>query len=657
MTTRYTREELLAMDEDDLGFVYQSVTNQPVPINAKKKDLIEEILAERQKKKSEETKLSPSLSPPVKSVRSTLLKTPKKAQAPIKQSVSVRPDVVSRGLIETEILEEKEKGTPLSPADLPQKPRRGRPPKSKKSLEESEERERSSSPDYGPPKSPETQPRSILESIAIQVKETKVVNPKASFQKAAIREKEPEFVTPIVVSDVNVSSVILPVEEEAKISISEFLSGIGFSGAVVPARVPARVPSRPPSPLPAPATIEEEPQRVEPPPSLPSKKPKYSEYVKEGKYEEEEPVPKKIPSKRITKVVSVEEPEPESKKVSRPKESPIKLTSKEPVRIEEVTEPVPSEKKIRRRATVVKRTEELEIPQTPTRVPSKPVEETIEEPVRVPSEPKKTSKLIEKISEISIPKKVPSAKKVSPKTAEKIEREFEDEDIDMPLIPKKKSIKTPAPKPPSPKSAEPKKVSPTEEELLDMPLIRKKKTIKTPAPKPPSPKSVSSEEDIPLVPRKKKVQKVAPESETSPVIVRRLTKTSEIKETSKGPKEVVKKIEAETEVVEEPETGEEAEEIFTRIQSAPSSKASSRTPSAPSSLRKTKETKDIRKILESVDQSKIGVGKSKNLYTLKDLENILISIDVAHTGKKEKLKKEKLVERLQNKLRDYGLLE
>jgi hypothetical protein len=280
MTTRYTREELLAMDEDDLGFVYQSVTNQPVPINAKKKDLIEEILAERQKKKSEETKLSPSLSPPVKSVRSTLLKTPKKAQAPIKQSVSVRPDVVSRGLIETEILEEKEKGTPLSPADLPQKPRRGRPPKSKKSLEESEERERSSSPDYGPPKSPETQPRSILESIAIQVKETKVVNPKASFQKAAIREKEPEFVTPIVVSDVNVSSVILPVEEEAKISISEFLSGIGFSGAVVPARVPARVPSRPPSPLPAPATIEEEPQRVEPPPSLPSKKPKYSEYVK-----------------------------------------------------------------------------------------------------------------------------------------------------------------------------------------------------------------------------------------------------------------------------------------------------------------------------------------------------------------------------------------
>lgn len=720
MSTTYTRETLQEMDENDLGYVYETVTNQTVPSRPKRKQLIEEILATqtissptRGRKTSKspspksasrsasrspgiprskspksprpektKTKSDISLSPPVTTVRSTMIKAPKKAVSPMKQNIVVSPDVTARLIIQKEIEKDKEKGTPTTPSETPVKRGRGRPPKSKKS----EESPRTSSDEYGPPKSPTSDKKSLVENMKSQMKDIKVLNPKGSFQTATIREKQPGIITPIVVSDVNVSTVALPVNEEAKISIADFLSRIG--GGPIEKQLSPR-------PSPVKTTIVEEEIKVSPPPSIPGRKtykPKPGEFIKESKLEEgtvllrpsdEEGEAVKIVSKKIAKivppseeVVSDEEGEKEiDKEIAKAEQvvsKTIKLIPKIP---EEVREEKKEEKKPRRRATVVKRTSEtLEIPseqqveQAQVELPASPkiksrVSSRAASPIRARSpsrspsgavsplpspraaspepSPKPTKKIVSipDISDIPSEKKS-TKKKVSPKTLQKIEEEIDFEKV--PLTKTKKSIVAKIPTPVT-SSAE----SIDSEELLDIPLkqLSKKqiskitKKIETTAPVT-APITAKKTTKKPTSPIASPIASPSASPSPSPVLVRRTTKTTLVKETPKGPKEVIKDIETEEEEIEEPVSASQAEEIFTRITSGASSKASSKAPSrVPSRVPSERKTVDAYAVFEklNVKRDKVNVSRAKNYYTGKQLEEILIELGLPHTGKKEVL--------------------
>ena len=733
MSTTYTIETLQQMDENDLGYVYETVTNQTVPSRPKRKQLIEEILATqtissptrgRKTSKSSapksasrsasrspvsprsksprpektKTKSEISLSPPVTTVRSTMIKAPKKVVAPIKQNVVVGPDVTARLIIEKDIQKDKEKGTPTTPSEIPAKRGRGRPPKSKKS----EESPRTSSDEYGPPKSPTSDKKSLVENMKSQMKDIKVLNPKGSFQSATIREKQPGIITPIVVSDVNVSTVALPVTEEAKISIADFLSRIG--GGTI---------EKQPSPRPSPVktTIQEEEIKVGPPPSIPGRKtykPKPGEFIKESKLEEgtvllrpsdEEGEAVKIVSKKIAKIVPPSEEVVSDEEGEKGEEllvsKTIKLIPKVPSpreKIEEVQEEKKEEKKPRRRATVVKRTSEtleipseqqveqsqIELPASPKRVSSRaasPIKARSRSPSRSPSrtrvesplpspepspKPKKKIVSIPDISDIPSEKKS-GKKKVSPKTLQKIE-----EEIDFEKVPLTKKKKSKAEKIPTPVTSSAESID--SEELLDIPLktlskkqitkIIKKGEKETAASAPAASAPAASAPAVSAPVTTKKTKKPVPSPvaspisspvaspvaspSPSPVLVRRTTKTTVVKETPKGPKEVIKNIEKEEEEIEEPVSASQAEEIFTRITSGASSKASSKAPSrVPSRVPSERKTVDAYAVFEklNVRRNKVNVGRTKNDYTGKQLEEILIELGIAHTGKKEVLVK------------------
>jgi hypothetical protein len=703
MSKIYTREALLAMKEEDLSYVYQTVTNQTLPTKPKRIQLIDEIL-ETQLTSNSQTKKTPSsplsspskgrktskspepktsvmsteetiYSPPVKTVRSTMIKVPKKASSsPVKQVVTVNADVVSRGLIQKDIFEDKEKGEDISPSEAPVKRGRGRPPKSKKSDEESSSRSKSET-SVSVPKSPTSERKSMIENIATQVKQTKVLNPKASFQTAAIKERS-QLITPIVVSDVNVSTVALPVSEEAKISISDFLSGIGFTSTIPQAPVkPSPRASRGLSPIRKDAEKGEPEIKVTKTTLIePSEEPSKSV---------------KIISKTISKVLPpseeiVSEEEEEEKEQEKEVEAevaevikPIKISPISiPKKIVEVEEEPKEEKKPRRRATVVKRTTEAlvipgakQIPERTIEIASIPYPSPKSSPVRsikTPS-PKLSPVPSPKLSPVPSPKlsSVPSPKlspvpspKPSPVPSPKPSPKLPKKSILIPDISDVPSVR---------KSAKKKKISTgtiekidkeLEEEIdwEDFDLVRKptKKTV----PVPDATKKTIKKTVVPptrITEESSDEYADVPSPSPSPVLVRRLTTTTEVKEKSKGPKEVIKNIESDVEEVEEPVSESQAEKIFTRIQSGTtsksSSKAPSRAPSAPPSARKTTETVDYRGILEKIDRNKVNETRKKTDYSGKDLENFLKELRIPYTG----LKKSVLVKKILDKMDEYGL--
>ena len=227
----YTYEQLNDMDHSELALAYETIMNKTLPSKLKKKDAIQEIInTQKEEEELEETESEKKIrSAPASKVRSTLLKTkspPEQSKLLSKaaaRSYTIEPQAVSTMLVEKEVEEEQEQEEESA------KPKRGRPPKKveKLVLTSSEE----PAQQYQPPASRKPEKvDNILEKIKKSAK-VSLLNPKASFQGGdTVREREPESITPIVVSEANLVSVRLPVHEEAIQSITDFLHDVGYTG-------------------------------------------------------------------------------------------------------------------------------------------------------------------------------------------------------------------------------------------------------------------------------------------------------------------------------------------------------------------------------------------------------------------------------------------
>lgn len=221
--TTYTREELYEMPDDDLSSVYESITQTPLLSTIKKKDMIEQIISLSTSKQSEEEEVKKSRKKPVKKIRSTMYKTKtspeKNIEVTMKTSTRGRPrkEVVEEQSVLEQIEEElsEEKGTTQKrgrpkkidvPAKVPSS-RRGRP--SQKNKEEEEEISSSLNSSS-----------SSIDNITMSSKKLNILNPHASFQKS---DTIKESTIPIIVSEKNTISVVLPIQQDAVQTISDFL--------------------------------------------------------------------------------------------------------------------------------------------------------------------------------------------------------------------------------------------------------------------------------------------------------------------------------------------------------------------------------------------------------------------------------------------------
>jgi hypothetical protein len=643
--SKYTRQDLIDMQDDELEVVYEEVLEKSYPSTKKRKDIVAEILAAQKEKEEEEEeeervsekkkKTAPKAAP-VSSVRSTLLKpnkSPLKSKPPqVVQTVD--PLLISQALVEEELMPEEEEEEVVEKKQT----KRGRPPKKIEKLSlstSSEEIER-----YQPPKKTVSEP-SRIDTILDRIKKSAKVdllNPKASFQKGdVVREREPEISTPIVV-DANLVSIELPVHEEAKKSITDFLHDIGFQ---------------------------------------------------EG--EETVPSPKKVvsPKKKGAPVVSVDEELERLASGGEPEDEEEFFTLGEPVSVVKSVEPRKSVSATAPSATAPSATapsatvpigkQEKSMTKSIKEILEQEEAEKLEEELRYAKE-----KEIEAEKERELEKRTLESERIKKKISRRPvlvqETTAEGEEIGEPEVAQVEEVAEPEVA--EPEISEPEVAEPEDEDeklkqqllrspakwknidLADIPFSEFKnyKPKKKKAPIPEKPKAtVPATVPAPSSKKKEKKETITTEiEEPEPLVVKKTVKKTEVKETPSGRKDVVKSVREQIEEVEEEEPKskppskpsskkKKAAEVVEEEEEEPKSKP----PSKPSSKKKkAAEVVDVLPILQQVDRSKMAAGRGKNFYGTKDLQDILRQLPGVKISQK---KKEELVATLDEWLTRYGL--
>lgn len=667
--TSYNRQELEDMNDEDLTQVYASIKKKKLPLTKTKEEAISEILGEMTPKKSKVSAPErPTLSTIKKPVtmRKSTMKTP-----PVPVTTSVVPDTMTRKILEKEIVEEGGSqdsfgsGSGSIGSSGSSGPRRRGRPRKEESLEKERqkaEREREQeeillSPRRG------GQPMSKIDSIKKSAMSAMVLNPKASFQKPdVIIERQREYIQPIVVSDVNISAVALPVQEEAKQTISDFLHSIGYNKQ-------EEVPE---------PTMEEAPIVIKPPVSESKKSVRITETKTTKKVPSVPLVPSlpvvpSGPSVRLApSVTSIGSEAIPSRRVP-PSQAPVlslldkemeELTSKiSKLEVEKESEKVTKTKRTRRPVIV------SQVTATGEKVESIQPREKSPSPVKIPSSQKPASSVMTSLEGLKFTKKSPIKSPIQP-----VQKQMSVEDLVQSLeglsfrkSPKRMSPVEQEEKIEQVKEPEPLVESPETARLGDIVLKRKKprrKVVETiqeteeePVQEKVQEKAKESEEinfeDIPLIrkkPKKKEididmplirktstsrapveVEKEVPEMTTvippsKPMVVKKTKVEKEIQETEEGPVEVVKKVEKKVEEV--------------------------KPPSRPASLLRPKlDNQTIKdKLVElQVERSKISTQRGAKFYGIEDLKNILREIGKSTVGNKSEL-----AERLVNVLNEVN---
>ena len=624
--SKYTEEQLQAMQDDELSFVYEEVIpDKTMPATKKRNAIIQEILAaqEEQAEIEEERESAKKRKPkaaPITSVRSTMLKPkspPKTSLAKLAKGLQKQPSLVktlepqttSLELI-TQDIESEENDTEGSDSA---KPKRGRPPKKveKLSLTSSSEEEIKS---YEPPRRIEEQGSKvddILEKIKKSAK-VSLLNPRASFQKGdVVRERESQTITPVVISEANLVSIQLPIHEEAKKSITDFLHDVGFAEgeAAMPSPKKVVTPKKK-----AAVSVDEELERLATATSVPSVEEEDEDFVKlvpskVSKIPSMEPVQKSVreslvkpgkAEKSIRKSVNEILQEEEAKRLEEDlryaKER--ELESEKERELEQRTlEDEMIRKKLTRRPVVIKETtaegEEIEEPSPQPELEETELEEKQDEEEREERELRKTL--------LKNPEK------------------WEDTPLeDIPLT--------------EMKSYNPTKKAPKAAPTMAATMAAAKGAAKGAAVTKPSSKPSSK--------KKEKLEEMLTEiEEPEPMVVKKTIKKTAVEDrplTKGGPKDVVKSFREIEEEIENPE----------EPKSVPKSKPSSK-------KKKQVENVDVLPILENIERERLGSGRGKNLYNLKEVQDIVKQIlpGVKITGKK----KEELVELIEGEFKKYGL--
>ena len=621
--TSYKREDLESMNDEDFGFVYESVTQKPYSITKAKEDAISEIMASQTPKKSKMSVAqkipSTPRKKPISKVRSTMKTPPQIApvQAPVirspkssvASSVSVVPETLARNILESEIIDETSMssegvGSSGSGSGSSGVRKRGRPRKSE-SLEKEKQKEREQKELEMMELSPSRSQLSMIDSIKKYAKNIKVLNPKATFQKPdVIIEREKEYITPIVVSDVNLASVVLPVQEEAKQTISEFLHSIGYTKSVVEEKEEEVVPS-----VSVPSVVV--PSAPSKPASTKKKTASKKIPVVQSLDDEIEKLTKTIEDLEMTQLVR-------KKKIK--KTAPVQETliqQEEPVQ-EPTKEPSPpktKKTKATRRPVVIEEVGAEQVvkapspPKSPGAVPVAPTISTLEGVKFSRKSPLKKTEIIETIKEKeSVDDLVKSLEglsfRKSPKRVSAQEQEKEQAKEQE-------------------KEKETEEISPETQKLLEKPLARRKpkrkevkeqeeQEEKEPTPRRPVEVEKVTEEEIPEMTTVLKPSK--------PMVVKKSKVIKEVEESDEGEKEVVKKVEKQVEEIPKP---------------------ASRPASRPASLlrQKPEEDEKIKSTLESlqIDRSRVSTQRGAKYYNLDELKEFLRQINKPITGKKEEL--------------------
>jgi hypothetical protein len=631
--TTYSQEDLDQMSIDDLETIYSTVTSRPLSTTKTKEETISEILISQKENAPKTTSPKKARGRPKSIVRSTMLVTKK---TPPPQSTSVAPDMVAKMILEREVVAETASG--------PKKV--GRP--SKKSSEASlEVTVKEKATEKVMEKSAPKISGSILDQIIKSGRQSKVLNPKASFQSSdVIIEKENE-ISPVIVSQANIVSMSLPVvSNEAKQTISDFLHGIGYVKPVESTRKQ----TPPSSPRKEEKAIKPKKSKtmkvVE---SMDEEIEKLGQTISEMTVKEKEmPKPKTIRKRATIKNVTekgeelVEKAQENAQeKVPSPMPSPIaktpsprKTSSKSP---SPVSSPLPAPKTP---------------PKTPSPVPSPAKRSKTPSPSASlkPSSPKSQIQSLEGIKFTKSPKKEKQPTKVSP-----IEDVIESlASLSFKKSPKKVTTQAKAPSPvPSP-VASPKEPSPDYENI---PLVRRKPKKKASKPKEAEIDVIEALEEPKFQPvvepqaptieeileveeqeKKKKTTKKPPSStrqkprreeliieedeEGNEKIIKMTTKIDKPKPLEVKSRKQKKQVQEDN----EPEEQEQEKEERRPSQESLGKKiAPSKPPSKPPSVRKTKEVDEqkIIDVLQSIDKSRVTGDKSKNSYKLSELKDFL----------------------------------
>ena len=614
--SKYTREELMTMDEDELAVAYEEVLQKSVPSTRKRPLIVKDILdAQAEEEEEEEEPIEKKQrSAPVTQVRSTLMK----AKTPPKSAVSsvsalkkkspqvvltVDPQVISLGQVQEEVEDEVSK------------PKRGRPPKKVEKISLSSSSEEVIQ-QYEPPAKSAVPEKvdSILERIKKTAK-VSLLNPKASFQRGdVVREREPEKITPVVVSEANLVSIQLPVHEEAKKSITDFLHEVGFGEEIETVPSPRKSVS-PKTSRKSAVTVDEELERLA----------KRSQVEPEEEEPEEEYFTLGEPE-RVSVVESIE-PSVEKEIRVQTQEPGIRKSIKDILEEQQATQLEEDLQFAKEQEEIAEKERELE-------------KKTLEE--------EKTRKKLSRRPVVvrSVTEEgEESAVEPQPEPAEKLD-EQEEEFKKTVLRSPEKWIGVPLDDIPfsemkkSPKKRTQKVLSVAEEPVATEPVAQsvkaKAKSIAEIVEEKRATKKPSSK-------KKEKVEEIITEvEEPEPLVVKKTVRKTVIEPTERGEKEIVRSVRE----VEEPIELEEEERVSTKP-SKPSSKPSSKKKKAET------ETVDVLAILQQVDTSRLGSGRGKNLYNLTQIQDILRQLP---NVKKTTGKKEELVGILEAELTKYGLM-
>jgi hypothetical protein len=605
--TSYTREQLEEMTDDDLSYVYKEIKNKPIVPTLSKDEVIEQILSVQTPKRSKmnisETvgvRATPKKKP-IRTVRSTM-KTP-----PVPVTVSVVPETLTRNILEKEIIEENSQGSSSgssSGSGSSSQRKRGRPKKSE-SLEKEKEKEKAERELKEVLLSPRGRPLSKIDSIKKYATGVKVINPKASFQRPdVIYEKEKEYIQPIVVSDINLTSVILPVQEDAKQTISDFLHSIGYE-------------KEPQKEL----EVEQEEVIVEKPKVKAREKTIMEKALEKASVRFSEPSNK---SKTIKKVESISVPLPSV---------PVPTVSVPSVPVPSV--PVPSVVPILvpRQVSPLAQKEQQpsvvdllgdEIEALAEKINKMEVSKVVQPVIETPKEKKPRRRAI--VSQVTATGESiqPGLQKEVVKAQEIVEKQPE------PVLKSLESVKFTRTKSPS---RSPPVVAPKEKELTIDDISKSLQALSFR--KSPTRAKVEEEKKEEPIPEMTTVIKPP-----KPMTVKKTKVEKEVKETKQGPVEVIRNMET---------TVEEINPPASQPASQPASRPSSRPSSRVSSLAKQA---DLRPILESleIDTTRVSIQRGGSSYTVDQLRDFLRKLGKSPTGNKDVL-----AMRLKEILNEYGM--
>jgi len=640
------------MEDDELGIVYEEILSKSMPITKKRPVIIKEILDAQEEEKEQNPKKSSLLrTAPVSSVRSTLLKPkspPKSSLVKLSAELSRRsPGKESLGTIEEEIdspsrrkPRKKETVMTIDPqtvslslvqSDIDSSSenvsKRGRPPKRIEKISEEDT-------EIYIPEEKRGKVDDVLEKIRksaniklMKARKEETLNPHASFQKGdTIRNETP------AITGTNLQTIKIPIHEESKMSILNFLHevegaevGAEESTETIPEKQITRAPQASKKTSKIFTSVDEELERL----SSQSKeeeflsidKPKSVKSIKSVEPEDVSIKPGKLEKSITKRVAEHEDEEPSLEDLRYEKERQLKL-----------------EKEREATARALERK-------------SFQFGKTTRKPIQIKQVTEEGEEIEEEIDE-------------EPREEEEIEEEPREEGEEIEEEPREEE-----------ESAE-------EEEIRKL-LKNPSKWINTPIDEIPFNQFKKKEETLSKISKKKEI--ITELEEPKPLVVRKSIKKTKIKDTETGPKEAIKSSKVIEEKIEYPDDdvelvvskpssktkavkGKKAEledEDVELVVSKPSSKTKAvkgKEPksedievvsTASSGKRKIGkyEKVDVIPILQEVEKSRLASGRGKNLYSLKELQDILRQLPgVKTTGKKEEL-----VDRLQEELRKYGL--